>query len=470
MNNYKKCLIASLCLSITPGLYASDHALEFTKIKLTDKFWTEAPAIGDIDRDGHMDIVVGPYWYRGPDFKKRYMISAATETFERTKADGSQETVEGFEGALGAGKVTNNTDSHFTKIIDLNNDGWPDVLVVGMEPGQNPNQGSSVSASWYENPGRKALTKHLWKRHLVAENVGSFCVDFFDLFGDGAPVLLGMSIFAGMPGGQVGYFKPDGSDASKLWIFHPISAPSDEYHWFEHGLGHGDVNGDGRIDVLASDGWWEQPESHEHDVLWTFHPFPFALGPGQIRQGVLLFDIDADGRPSFSSVYGGSQMYVQDLNRDGFPDVIMSLAAHGYGLAWWEQLKDRDRFGNTQFKRHIIINKKPSENKYGVVMTEMQAIAFEDLDGDGLKDIVTGKRFWSHGGGDIDPESSAPATLYWFKQTRNADGIVEFIPYLVDNDSGAGAQIAVGDVNGDGRPDIVVANKKGAFVFIQKKP
>ena len=121
------------------------------------------------------------------------------------------------------------------------------------------------------------------------------------------------------------------------------------------------------------------------------------------------------------------------------------------------------------FKRHIIINKEPSDNKYGVKFSEMQAVAFTDIDGDGLKDIVTGKRFWAHTKNEnFDPEPNAPAVLYWFKQVRHPDKSVEFIPYLIDDNSGAGTQIAIGDVNGDGLPDIAVANTKGAFVFIQK--
>jgi hypothetical protein len=66
---------------------------------------------------------------------------------------------------------------------------------------------------------------------------------------------------------------------------------------------------------------------------------------------------------------GGAQIYAYDVNGDGLPDIISGLHAHGYGLAWFEQMKDRDASGEIQFKRHVIINKEPSENPYGVVLT-----------------------------------------------------------------------------------------------------
>lgn len=336
---------------------AADYTLHaFTKQRLTNKFWTEAPTLGDIDRDGHIDIVAGPFWYQGPEFKKRTAYYPATETFKLKKPDGAVEIIEGFEGGLGTGEIVNNTDSHFAKVVDFNGDQWPDILLVGQHPG----------------------------------------------------------------------------------------------------------------DVLIYDGWWEQPASLDNDPVWKFRAYPFAIGPNQIRQNLGLFDISPDGVPKLVTVFGGSQMYVDDVNSDGLPDVIMSLAAHGYGLAWWEQLKERDRNDAPQFKRHMIINSKPADNKYGVSFSEMQAVAYADIDGDGLKDIVTGKRWWSHAKCCFDPESDAPAVLYWFKQVRNADKTVEFVPYFIDDDSGAGTQVTVGDVDADGHPDIVVANKKGAHLFTQK--
>ena len=113
------------------------------------------------------------------------------------------------------------------------------------------------------------------------------------------------------------------------------------------------------------------------------------------------------------------------------------------------------------------MNKDPKENKYGVKFSELHAIDLVDMDGDGLKDIVTGKRFWSHGRTG-DPDRNDAAVLYWFKLVRGADKRVDFVPHLIDNDSGVGTQVVATDVNGDGLPDVVVGNKKGAFVHLQK--
>ena len=160
---------------------------------------------------------------------------------------------------------------------------------------------------------------------------------------------------------------------------------------------------------------------------------------------------------------GGAQMYAYDVNGDGSPTSSPSMAAHGFGLAWYEQYREG---GEIKFREHIFINKDPSENAYGVKFSEIHAIDLVDMDGDGLKDIVTGKRFWSHGRTG-DPDRNDAAVLYWFKLARGGNGSVDFMPHLIDDESGVGTQVVATDINGDGKPDIVVGNKRGTFVHLQ---
>jgi hypothetical protein len=395
--------------------HGADYKLRtFDKKQLSNEFWSEGANIGDFNHDGKMDVVSGPYWWEGPDFSKRHEYAPAAQKFTRKNDDGSeQKDVKGFD-PLGYSK------NFFAFTYDFNHDGWTDILIIGF-PGED--------TSWYENPkGREGD----WQRHIAIDVTDNESPTFGDLTGDGKPELICSSK------GAYGYGEPDWNDPSKPWKWHNIS-PNNHYHKFTHGLGYGDVNGDGRPDLLEKDGWWEQPASLEGDPVWKRHPYQFTKD-------------------------GGSQMYVYDVDGDGDNDVIASLAAHGYGLAWYENVKD-DK-GEITFKEHLIMGKDASQNKYGVHFAQMHSVDLVDMDGDGIKDIITGKRWWAHGPkGDVEP-NVAPA-LYWFKIVRGQNG-VDFVPHFISDASGVGTQVVVGDVNGDGMPDVVVGNKRGTFVYTQK--
>lgn len=400
----------------------SAHAEElvtFKRIALHDQFWSEGANIGDLDRDGHPDVIAGPWWWKGPDFNVRTEFYPATATFSLKLGPSTSVPVPGFEGTLG--KENRYSDNFFVWTYDFNGDQWLDILVVGF-PGKE--------TAWFENP--KAAASGPWPRHVIFDQTDNESPTFTDLTGDGKPELVCITK------GRYGYAGPDAKSPEKPWVFHPIT-PDNKYGNFTHGMGVGDVNGDGRADLMEKDGWWEHPASLSGDPEWKFHAAPMGIG--------------------------GSQMHAYDVNGDGLNDIITGLAAHGFGLAWYEQFREN---GEIKFREHILMNKEPAENRYGVKFSELHAIDVVDMDGDGVRDIVTGKRFWSHGRTG-DPDRNSAAVLYWFKLVRGANGEVDFLPYRIDDDSGVGTQVAVVDVNRDGRPDIVVGNKKGAFVQIQDR-
>lgn len=369
---------------------------KFKKIRVTEKFYCEGAHAADFDHDGHVDIVSGPFWYAGPEYKDRYSIY-----------EGDPFDINGYSKNFSA----------FTD--DFNNDGWADVFVVGF-PG--------AESWWYENPKSK---DGKWTQHVAVTVTDNESPIIADITGDGKTELIFHT------DGYYGYATPNPNHPEQPWTFHRISEKIAGGR-FQHGLGIGDVDGDGRMDMMFMNGWLQQPASLEGDPMWKLHAFPFA------------------------DKQGGAHMYAYDFDGDGDNDVLTSIEAHGYGLSWYENVKEN---GEITFKQHVILGRTKEENAYGVCFTQMHSIDLVDIDQDGLLDIVTGKRFWAHNGND--PEEREPAVLYWFKTVRK-DGKVDFVPNLIDNDSGVGTQVEAIDVSGDGKLDIVVGNKKGTFVHIQQ--
>ena len=132
------------------------------------------------------------------------------------------------------------------------------------------------------------------------------------------------------------------------------------------------------------------------------------------------------------------------------------------------QNKGPDDGSAAHWKKIILAGEHPTDSEYGIVVSQPHAMHLADINGDGIKDLVTGKRYWAHNG--HGPDEHTPLALYWY-ETRRINGKAEFIPHLVDADKGVGVgtDVQVGDLNGDKLPDILVANKAGVFVMFQER-
>jgi hypothetical protein len=421
-------LIPGLILTGFAWMHPAKHSPPtFTAQELTREFWAEGVAAGDLNGDGQPDLVAGPFWWEGPDLTTRHAYDSVERKSPMGQAphrardpEGKWATVSGFAGAW-SGKNAY-ADCFQLWCHDFNDDGHQDILKVSF-PGKE--------AFWYENPGH---AEGEWVRQLAYSKVDNESPTFADLTGDGRPELIFHTRLGAPSKARLGYATPDPANPTRPWSFHPISAAA-EWGKYQHGLGVGDVNGDQRPDLLMNHGWWEQPASLEGDPEWDFHPAEFAPQAAQI--------------------------HVTDVNGDGLHDVITALEAHGHGLAWHEQLPEGT------FRRHNIMSGHAEESAGNVVFTQPHAVEVADIDGDGLDDLITGKRVWAHGpDGDIDPAGTP--VLYWYRLVRDPEGI-HFQPHLIHQASGVGTQFLVADLNGDQRPDVAIANKRGIWVFRQKK-
>lgn len=345
--------------------------------------------VADVNRDGQLDIIAGPCWFAGPQFAPRPLrdIEEFQEDFLRNNGDHA---------------------------YDVNGDGWVDVI-SGEWLGEK--------VYWFENPKAEGLTKGLkWKPHLLFVGRGENEAYFLrDLDADGRPEII------------VDSWIDDAPLAVWRLTTSPAGQPAAER--FElgakgngHGMAFGDVNGDGREDILCKVGWYQRPQGNVLAQPWKLHP-------------------------DWDLFHGACPFLVVDLNADGRNDLIWGFG-HEFGLFWYEQLPPAPS-ARTQWKQHLIDKS----------FSQTHCLHWADLDGDGQSDLITGKRVRGHKSGD--PGNDDPPCIYYY--TWNA-AAKEFTRHEISHNEGIGTgmQIRTADLDGDGRLDIAVSGKTGTWALFNQ--
>lgn len=353
-------------------------------------FRSEACGVGDFNNDGKLDIVAGAYLYPAPEWKAQKI-----------------RTLKGKIDDEGKGY---NWD--FMNVpLDVDGDGWLDVVSCSWHGKQ---------IDWYRNPGPAGGP---WPQTLIEVDGNFEHGDLWDIDGDGRrnEILPGVTNTVWYELGKL----PDGKRGV---VKHVVSRKP-----FDWGVGAGDVNGDGRPDVLRPGGWFEAP-ADPRTGKWIEHPL--AVGHRE------------EGKPGHTP-----HICVCDVNADGLGDIVTS-SAHASGIFWYQQGR---RGSEITWKQHLIDDS----------WTQAHSITLADLDGDGDPDLVTGKRFMAHDGND--PGAYQPLGVYWYELQRGASPVWKKHIISYDQGIGAGMSIPVVDLDDDGDLDVVVTGKWGGPVWFENR-
>ena len=383
-------LLPSLILSRNLGGVKNSDEILFRKHAIDLGSLSESCAVVDVNQDGRLDIVSSENWYeQGAGPVGKTSIRWIKHRFRQVGYTSFY-----IENLIDIG-------------VDVDSDGFTDIVSSSYW---------SKPFTWWKHPGRE---NGEWRETIIASHSPVEFVFSVDILGTGKPFQL-LPQF-GNSKAPLAWYELVGKGVEAKWVNHEVSPQS-----YGHGIGAGDINADGRTDIITPKGWFEAPVDRRNEK-WSFHP---------------EFELGATGF-----------IFAVDINGDKLPDLLTSLG-HDYGIFWLEQQKAAN--GERNWNKHVIDNS----------WSQAHAMTLMDLNRDGQPEIVTGKRYMAHNG--RDPGEREPLGVYWY-EWLTVNGRLEWKKHIIDYSSraGGGMQIPVIDIDGDGDLDVVTAGKSGLFLFEQ---
>jgi len=337
----------------------------------------EACSVFDVNNDGVLDIVCGEYWYEGPDFKTKHKIC---------------------DIPYKEGYIWDFSDYP----IDVDGDGLMDIVTGSWW---------SEGLYWRKNPGFQGKE---WETIKLCDTTNIETIRYYDIDGDGQ-----MEIFPNCPDEPVFFIKLEPGGYKKYVISETNAG---------HGLGVGDIDGDGLLEIITPHGIYHAPEGGPLAGLWDYSE---------------EFDLGTTSVP----------ILVHDVNNDGLMDLIYG-AGHDYGLFWLEQKISPN--GSRAWEKHVIDG---AWSQYH----DMQLV---DIDNDGELELLTGKRFHAHNGNDPGDSGNVFICYYKFADNRLYRHMIDYGDPQ-NGASGVGIYFWTADISGNGKLDIVAPGKEGLYLFTQ---